>query len=512
MSTSTRIIKNSGYLYLKMAFTVFVNLYSTRLVLNALGVADFGIFGVIGSVLGMLGFLMAALASTTTRFINYYEGKGEIEKLKIVFNNSILLHVALASFLVVILELALPFLFDGILNIPVNRVYAAKMIYHFMVVSTFFSVITVPYDATINAHENMLYYAVTGLLESVAKLGIAFYLLYTLSDKLIIYGFLTAILSIFLLFIKQIYCRIKYSECRLNIKKYYDVSQIKDLANFSKWTIVSTGGIIIGNYGNNVVVNHFFGATINAAQSVSSQISGQVLALTNTMSKAMSPVIQKKAGSGDVDGMLKFALTGTKLNVFLYCILGIPFLVEAPFILKIWLKHVPDWTLCFACFTILSSLMEQFVLTIHTMLYGSGNIKEINIVNCLAHVVPLFLYVIIFSLGAQPYWLYIIYVFITTLIFCVADVHFCSKYCNLDTHKYLRTLLLPCLVCILISSLLGESTRLFLYDGWIKLFLSTLLVEISYFSLMYMIGFNTEERILINKMLHRVWIFILSKI
>jgi O-antigen/teichoic acid export membrane protein len=200
-----------------MAFTVFVNLYSTRLVLNALGVADFGIFGVIGSVLGMLGFLMAALASTTTRFVNYYEGKGEIEKLKIVFNNSILLHVALASFLVVILELALPFLFDGILNIPVNRVYAAKMIYHFMVVSTFFSVITVPYDATINAHENMLYYAVTGLLESVAKLGIAFYLLYTLSDKLIIYGFLTAILSIFLLFIKQIYCRIKYKECRLDI-------------------------------------------------------------------------------------------------------------------------------------------------------------------------------------------------------------------------------------------------------------------------------------------------------
>ena len=138
MSTSSRILKNSGYLYLKMAFTVFVNLYSTRLILNALGVSDFGIFGVIGSVLGILGFLNATLSTTTSRFINFYEGKNEMEKLKKVFNNSIFLHLCLAVFLVLIMEIIMPFLFDGILNIPNDRIPAAKMLFHFSVASTFF--------------------------------------------------------------------------------------------------------------------------------------------------------------------------------------------------------------------------------------------------------------------------------------------------------------------------------------------------------------------------------------
>lgn len=504
MSTSTRILKNSGYLYLKMAFTVFVNLYSTRLILNALGESDYGIIGVVGSIIGIITFIKVTLSLTTSRFINFYEGKGEIEKLALVFNNSFILHLLLSMLLCMILELAAPFIFDGVLNIPSGRVFSAKCVYHFSVVTLFFSILTVPYDSTINAHENMLYYAVVGVVESLLTLLIALYLTYGVGDKLIVYSFLNAVVSILFLFVKVTYCTHKYAECHLDIMKYKDKSQIKELLNFGKWGLLSTGGILIGNYGNSIVINHFFGTSLNAAQSIATQIKGQVMALTTTMTRAVSPVITKRAGAGDISGMLRISLTATKLNIFLYAILGIPFMIEAPFILKIWLKNVPDWALCFSVFEVAVALSEQFSLTFHTTLISTGKIKGINTVNFLTHIIPLFIYFVIFSMGAQPYWMYILYAIAIGVITNSADVFFASKHCNLNLSFYRKDLFLPCLICIVIAILIGESTHLYLNEGWIKFFLSCFLAEIFYLVSMYYWGFNREERSLINGILCKV--------
>ncbi len=510
MSTSSRILKNSGYLYLKMAFTVFVNLYSTRLILNALGVSDFGIFGVIGSVLGILGFLNATLSTTTSRFINFYEGKNEMEKLKKVFNNSIFLHLCLAVFLVLIMEIIMPFLFDGILNIPNDRIPAAKMLFHFSVASTFFSVMSVPYGATINAHENMLYFAIIGIIESVAKLIIAIYLTYCTYDRIIVYGFLTMVTGIVILIVQQIYCRIKYEECRTDIKRYYDKSQLKDLLGFSKWTMVSTGGILIGNYGNNVIINYFFGTKLNAAQSVSSQIKGQVMALTTTMTKAMNPAIAKKAGSGDLGNMLKLALSGTKLNILLYCVLGIPFVVEAPYILSVWLKSVPEWTVCFSIFSVSISMIEQFSLTLHGVLIATGNIKQINITNFMTHILPLFVYCVIFSWGAQPYWMYIIYAISVGGISSFADIYFNSKYCGLNLSLYCKDVFFPHIFCIVISIIVGFLYKSFSDEGWIRLISLIVLVDFIYVLLVFFIGLNRKEKSLAMSFVRNL-ILLLSK-
>ena len=172
-STATRVIKNTGYLYAKMGITMFISLYTTRLILNSLGASDFGIFNIVGGAIAMLGFLNGAMASATQRFMSYSEGEGNKEKQKSIFNVSLVLHFGIAFIVGIVLLIAGYFFFNGILNIPVDRIFAAKVVYASLIVSTMFTVMTVPYDAAMNAHENMKYYAIVGILESFLKLAVA---------------------------------------------------------------------------------------------------------------------------------------------------------------------------------------------------------------------------------------------------------------------------------------------------------------------------------------------------
>ena len=187
MSTATRIIKNTGFLYIKMAISVFAVLYATRLVLASLGASDFGVFNIVGGAIAMLGFLNVTMASVTQRFMSFAEGKGNANEKRKVFNISFILHLIVALITMIVLLIAMIPLFNGILNILPARIFAAKIIYFSMVASTVFTIVNVPYDAVMNAHENMLYYSIIGILESCLKLLIAFITVYTVYDKLIIY-------------------------------------------------------------------------------------------------------------------------------------------------------------------------------------------------------------------------------------------------------------------------------------------------------------------------------------
>ena len=272
MSTSSNIIKNTGFLYIKMGITVFISLYTTRIILNALGTADFGIYGVVGGAITMLGFLNGAMANATQRFMSYSEGEGNKEKQKAIFNNSILLHWVLAVIVAAVLECAMFAFFGGILNIEPERMEAAKWIYHFTVLSTLFTIITVPYDAAINAHENMLYYSVIGVLESVLKLVAALVTVQAQTDKLILYGAFMAGITILMLVIKQIYCRRHYDECKLSLKRYVNKEVMKNITGFAGWNFIGSMGTLLGNCGGSIVINHYFGTTINAAQNVGAQL------------------------------------------------------------------------------------------------------------------------------------------------------------------------------------------------------------------------------------------------
>lgn len=500
MSTSSNIIKNTGFLYIKMGITVFISLYTTRIILNALGTADFGIYGVVGGAITMLGFLNGAMANATQRFMSYSEGEGNKEKQKAIFNNSILLHWVLAIIVAAVLECAMFAFFGGILNIEPERMEAAKWIYHFTVLSTLFTIITVPYDAAINAHENMLYYSVIGVLESVLKLVAALVTVQAQTDKLILYGAFMAGITILMLVIKQIYCRRHYDECKLSLKRYVNKEVMKNITGFAGWNFIGSMGTLLGNCGGSIVINHYFGTTINAAQNVGAQLRGQMLAFSNNMLKALNPVIVKKEGSGNRSAMLKFSLTGSKLSYLLFAVLAIPFLIETPYILKIWLNDVPDWAVCFSRFQMIIAMMEQLTVTLGTTINATGKIKEQNIFGSLARFLPLFIYIPLFAYGAQPYWLYVIVFINFGFVINGFTLYQCKKYCGLDISYYNRNVLFPCIGCSILSLAIGFTTYLFLEEGFVRLILSTVFSLAIYFVCMLTFAFNKEERHIIKSL------------
>lgn len=494
-----------------MGITVFVSLYTTRLILNALGASDFGVYGVVGGAITMLGFLNGAMASATQRFMSYTEGEGNKERLLSIFNNSLLLHWLIAIIVAVLLEGAMFVFFGGVLNIEPERVYAAKFIYHFAVISTIFTIITVPYDAAINAHENMLYYAIVGIIESVLKFVAAIVIVYVHSDKLILYGLFMTVITILMLIIKQLYCQKHYSECKIALKKYVCTDTLKEISGFAGWNFIGSMGTLLGNCGGSIIINHYFGTSINAAQNVGAQLRGQMLAFSNNMLKALNPVIVKKEGGGDRESMLKFSLTGSKLSYLVFALMAIPFLIETPYILKVWLKTVPEWAVCFSRFQMSIALMEQLTITLGTTLGATGNIREMNVFGSVARFVPLFLYIPLFAFGAQPYWLYVIIFVNFGFIINGYMLYLCKKYCGLSISLYLRNVLYPCLGCTFLSLIIGFCTYPFLQEGWIRLVLSTLLSIIAYFICMLFFAFNQEEKYIIKGLFEKLKTIIYRK-
>jgi O-antigen/teichoic acid export membrane protein len=445
-SAAKRVVMNTGILYAKMGITMFISLYTTRLILNSLGASDFGIFNIVGGAIAMLGFLNAAMAGATQRFMSYAEGEGNKDKQKNIFNISVILHFGIAVLLGIVLLGAGYFFFNGILNIPEERMYAARMIYYFMIVSTMFTVMTVPYDAVLNAHENMLYYAIVGIIESVLKLAVALIVVYTLSDKLIIYGALMAGISLLVMIIMRVYCHGKYEECVFSPRKYYDKALMKEMSGFAGWNFIGSMSSLGGNYGNSIIVNHFFGAKLNAAIGVGNQLQGQLLAFANNMIKALNPLIVKKEGEGERSQMIRYSLVGCKYAFLLFAFFAIPFLIETPLLLKLWLKQVPEWTVLFLRLMLIRTLLEQLTIFLGTSISAHGNIKLANIFSLLFNLLSLPVLYILFKLNYPAYWMYIISILFMVFGLNGSILYLCHKQLNLKMSIFLNVIVYPCLI------------------------------------------------------------------
>jgi len=504
ISSSNKIIKNTGFLYGRMAITVFISLYTTRLILNSLGVSDFGVFGIVGGAIGMLSFLDGAMAAATQRFMSFVEGEGDELKKHKVFNVSIVLHIGIAVIVLCMLELASLAFFCGILNIAPDRIYAAKAIYHFMVLSAVFTIITVPFDAAINSHEDMLFYGITGVLESILKLCLAIWITYTSYDKLIVYGLFIAVITVITLVIKQIYCSIKYKECKVQPKQYFDYPLFKEMTHYASWNFMGSMGTVVGNYGSGLVVNHFFGTAVNAAQSVTGQLNGQLLSFSNNMLKALNPVIVKKEGEGNRDSMLKHSLTGCKLSYILLAVFAIPFLVETPFILKLWLKIVPEWTILFCRLFVVTTMIQQFTITFGTTIGATGRIKAISLFSSLISLLPNIVYIILFSLGASPVWLYILILIDLGIFSAFFMIYQCKVKCGLDITYFLKSVVAGNVISTFISLSVAVLLAVLQSESIYRLLQIGIICPIVYLVCTYFFVFNSEEKSIIQNLMKKL--------
>ncbi|MDO6739097.1 hypothetical protein [Wenyingzhuangia sp. 2_MG-2023] len=498
MSTANKVLKNTGFLYAKMGITMFISLYTTRLVLNGLGAVDFGIFNVVGGAIAMLGFLHAAMAGATQRFMSFYEGKGELNKQKQIFNVSLVLHFFIALILGLVLLIAGYFFFNGVLNIPEARIYAAKVVYTSLIVSTLFTVMSVPYEAVLNAHENMLYYSIVGVLESLLKLTVALVIVNYVGDKLELYGILMACIPLVVLTIMRIYCHKKYRECVIAPKRFWNKLLMKEMASFAGWNLLGNGSGLIGNYGNALVVNHFFGAVVNAALGVANQLNGQLMAFSNNMIKALNPVIVKKQGAGDQKSMMYFSLLGSKMSFLILAFFAIPVIVETPYILKLWLKQIPEWTIIFLRLALFQRLLEQLTVTLTTSLNAHGNIKGLNISSLASNLLPLIVLYLLFVNGFPPYWLYIVTIALMVVLGTGFKVYFCIKLCSLKLKDLFRIVILPCVFVFTSAIVSGYLLCLGINEGLLRLVLVVLVSFVVFSISSYLVLNNKEKEVIIG--------------
>ena len=498
MSTTTRVIKNTGFLYVKMGITVFISLYTTRLILASLGASDFGVFNIVGGAITMLGFLNSTMANATQRFMSYAEGANDLLKKKQVFNVSMGLHIGVALLTGLILLAAMYPLFNGIFNIQQDRIFAAEVIYLSLVVSTMFTIVNVPYDAVMNAHENMLYYALIGIFEAFLKLIVAFACVYTTSDKLIVYGILMAIIPFITLTIMKIYCHRKYEECFIGFKKYWSRGLVKDIASFSGWNFLTAISSLASYYGSGLVLNHFFGTILNAAQGIANQVNGQMSTFSLNLMKAVNPVIVKRAGAQDVEAMNKATLASGKYSTLLIVFFAIPFMLEMHYVLNVWLKDVPEWTSLFCCLQLVITIICQMASSAATSVYAQGNIKWYAIYKSVMNVVPIIATYIAYIFGGAPYWLYIAMITIWAIGGNIVIIRYANKVSNLKIIAFFREIVSPVISVVILMLALGYLPQLLMVEGFYRLIVSCVITSLVFIFMIWWRIFTNKERQMVN--------------
>lgn len=505
-STANRVIKNTGILYAKMGITMFVSLYTTRLILNSLGASDFGIFNIVGGAISMLGFLNVSMASATQRFMSYSEGEGDKEKQKSIFNISFILHLGISFVVGIVLLIAGYFFFNGILNIPPDRIFAAKVVYGSLIISTMFTVMTVPYDATMNAHENMKYYAIVGIFESFLKLAVAFACVYTSFDKLVVYGSLMACIPLITLTIMRVYCHRHYEECIIDPRKYWQKGLMKKMTSFAGWDFTASISSMISNYGNGIILNHFWGTALNAAQGIANQLNGQLMTFSNNMIKAINPVIVKTEGEGRREKMLKTSCLGCKYSFFLLAFFAVPFIIESPYILKIWLHKIPEWTIVFFRFEILRNLLNQLIIVLQKAIGAEGHIKNYSILRSISYFLPLPILIILFYNNVSPYWMYIIWISSWNIFGGCIVLYYSKKNCGLSIKYYIRSVIIPCVILFSLTLIISAipSYLLSFESCFSRLLLTFAISTCSFIILFFFCGITIEERNIIINILSKI--------
>jgi O-antigen/teichoic acid export membrane protein len=477
-----------------MGITMFVSLYSTRLILASLGASDFGIYNVVGGAIALLGFLNSTLANATQRFMSYAEGSGMLEKKRSIFNVGIVLHATIAVLTVLLLLAVMYPLFNGVLNIEEERVEAARLVYYSLVFNTVLTIINVPYDAVINAHENMLYYSFIGILESLLKLGIAFICVYTLNDKLVIYSVLMACIPLITLSIMKVYCHRHYEECRIAPLKYWDINLVKEISSFFGWNFLTAISSLFSAQGIGILLNHFFGTRLNAAQGIANQVNGALSMFSGNMMKALNPVITKSAGAGNIEAMNHATIVGCKFSALLTMFFGIPLSIEVQYVLVIWLKEVPDWSAIFVLLLLIQSIITQMANSAAIAVYAQGDIKSYAIWKSVMNTLPLCLTWIAFHMGGGPIWLYIPMIVVWAIGGDVVIIYYAKSKCGLNIVQYIKRVLLPLISIALVMILLGSLPSLFMEEGILRLVATCVASTIGMVVSSVLFGLSLEEK------------------
>lgn len=497
-----RIAKNTLMLYVRMLFSMLVSLYTSRVVLNTLGVEDYGINNVIAGVVSMFSLLSSSLSTAISRFITYGLGKGDMQTLKKIFSSSINVMLGLATLIIILTEIVGTWFLNYEMNIPTERMDAANWVLQCAIFAFAVGLITVPYSATVLAHEKMDVYAYISMTEICLRLVVVYCLYASPFDKLKSFALLTMTVTIVILIIYYYYCRRNFHECKYCY--VYDSSLLKKMLSFSGWSLLGSGAYLFNTQGVNILMNLFFGVGVNAARGIATQVDGAVQSFVGSFTMAMSPQIIKSYAINDLEYMHTLVCRGAKYSYFMTFFLTIPLILEAQQVLSIWLGVVPDHAIVFVRMTLLSSLTVVIANTLITAQVATGNIKKYQIIVTLCGLWVFPLSYIFFKLGFSPETAYIIY-FIVYFGLIFVRLYLVKNLIKMNWIKYAKEVLLRMGLVSACSIIFPSLVYFNMPSSLIRLLTICIVSALSSLTFMYLLGLDKNERIfIINKIQNKI--------
>lgn len=487
-----RIAKNTLLLYSRMLLLMMVSLYTSRVVLNALGVEDFGIYNVVGGVVAMFCIISSSLSAAISRFITFELGKGDSVELKKTFSASVTIQLILSLIIVVLIEAIGVWFLNVKMTIPADRLMAANWVLQFSIVTFVINLISVPYNATIIAHEQMSAFAYISIFEAVGKLAIAFLIIKSPIDRLVFYAVLMCVVAISVRLIYGCYCKKHFTECIYSF--HWDKNLLKRMLGFAGWQFFGSGSYILMTQGVNILLNIFYGPVVNAARGIAVQVEGVVQQFVNNFTTAINPQITKSYAANDNEYMFKLIYSGAKYSFFLVLLMSVPIILETETVLYLWLKKVPDHTASFLRLILAIELLYVLSNTMMTAMLATGKIKKYQIIVGGTGMLVFPLSWIFFKLGFSPEIAFVIQ-FIIFVIQLIYRLFLLRSMISLPIKDFIYKVIIRAMIVALISFFIPTVFHYLIdFDGISKLILVVVISVFSTVVTIYYLGLTGNER------------------
>lgn len=491
-----RIAKNTLVLYLRMFFLLAISLFTSRVVLQALGVDNYGIYNAVGGIVAMFSLISSSLTNSIMRFLSFELGKGDPIKLRKTFSTAINVMLLLSALLLLLGETLGLWFLNNKMNIPEDRMIAANWVLQCSILTFITSLISIPYNAAIIAHEKMNAFAYISILEALLKLLLAYALVITMFDKLICYSLYILAISIVIRLIYGIYCKRHFEECSYTFVR--DRKILGGMLSFAGWNFFAQGALIVNTQGVTLLINMFFGVAVNAARGIATQINNIANQFVNNFTTAINPQITKSYATGDYEYMHRLIFSGAKFSYYLMFLIVLPICFETKEILKLWLGIVPDHTVFFVQLTLLSSMFTASNNTVITGLFATGQLKKFMLVVGIVEILNFPITYILFKLGASAEASYIIY-FVIYFILIFVRLFMAKDYLHMSANEYIKKVYYPMVRVSIIPCLIVWGLTMFFQDSAVRLFGVIIICIMTSCLSIYIFGLSKEEKTFVER-------------
>ena len=500
-ANNKRIAKNTLLLYVRTLFIMAITLYTSRVILNTLGVEDYGIYNVVGGVVAMFSLISGSLSNAISRFITFELGRGNIKRLGIIFSTSVNIQLGLSLLILILGAVIGGWFLNTHINIPEGRMTAANWVLYCSLLMFCINLISIPYNACIIAHEHMAAFAYVSILEASLKLLICYLIVVSPVDKLISYAILLVIVALIIRFVYGIYCNRHFEECHYRL--IYDRTLLRQMGSFAGWQFLANGCWLFNTQGVNILINMFFGVALNAARGIATQVDGAIQQFVNNFMTAVNPQITKNYAAGRIKEMFILVCRGAKFSYFLLMLFAIPVMLETEYVLTLWLKNVPDYTVVFLRLTIIGSMLNMLGGTGLTACFATGRIKTYSIwITSIGILVFPFTW-IAFKCGLPVESTYIIFIIIYTGV-NIVRLYIMKYIMHFPPILFIKKVVIPMITVTPVAIILPSLIINLMIPSFWRLCLTIIVSLISSSIAIYYIGLTNKERNAVTKKIYEI--------